>query len=80
MEKKKLFLKKESITKLENMSQIKGGGTWDLLKETATIAVSMVLGAITCPAGTVIYASAQHCPTAQSDCDTCACPSRWCIS
>ena len=80
MEKKKLSLKKETITKLDDMSQIKGGGTWDVLKDTVTIVASTVLGAVTCAVGTVVMATAEHCPTAQTDCNTCVCETRWCMS
>jgi hypothetical protein len=84
--KKKIQLKKEIISKLDSIkggdSQITQVSTIYVVTDGAacegtTVLASAAMGPA-CAPGTIILLSARHCPTAQTDCDTCICYSRWC--
>ncbi len=76
----KLSLDKESIISIDNLSasQIVAGN--DKIKDAVTLVLSAAVGGISCVVGGVILYSRDHCPTAQTDCDSCTCYTRWCNS
>lgn len=91
--KKKLQLNKETMAILNSssMQQLVGGDDGDTtcpkgFERIADICVDIlhgVVSVIAAPAGAMcltINLSYNHCPTVKTDCDTCTCYTRWCIS
>lgn len=91
--KKKLQLNKETMAILNSssMQQLVGGDDGDTtcpkgFERIADICVDILHGVVSlivAPAGAMcvtINLSYNHCPTVKTDCDTCTCYTRWCIS
>lgn len=91
--KKKLQLNKETMAILNSssMQQLVGGNEGETTcpegyERIGDLCIDILHGIVSLFAGPVgalcvtVNVSYNHCPTVKTDCETCTCPSRWCMS